>query len=161
MTTLPQGMDALPLTITANYFRPPRPQPGNLLARARVVNASRLFIFGEAEIEDPQGRRIAYASSHLMLQPVEPTPPPAPAELAPADAPIYATADPYLRQEVGTMPPVTVWQENDGDTVIRMFAEGTFVAPYQILLPVDFVVAEKGHIVITLSGSEWLCRHAS
>jgi acyl-coenzyme A thioesterase PaaI-like protein len=44
MTTLPEGVDVLPITMSINYFRPPRPQPGNLLARARVVNASRLFV---------------------------------------------------------------------------------------------------------------------
>ena len=34
MTTLPQGMDANPVTLAVSYFRPMRPQPGNLLARA-------------------------------------------------------------------------------------------------------------------------------
>jgi uncharacterized protein (TIGR00369 family) len=71
MTTLPQGMNAVPMTVTVNYFRPPRPQPGNLLARARVVNSSRFFVFSEVEIEDPQGRRIAHGSSHLRLQRIE------------------------------------------------------------------------------------------
>jgi len=159
MTTLPPGVDALPMTVTVNYFRPPRPETGNLLARARVVNASRLFVFAEVEIEDPQGRRIAHGSSHLRLRRVEPRPPPVPAELAPAAEPIYATPHPYLRQQAGTMPPLTTWQENDGDAVMRMFADGTFVAPYQFLLPVKFLAAERGHIVITLAGSEWLCRY--
>lgn len=160
MTTLPPGMDVLPMTITVNYFRPPRPQPGNLLARARVVNASRFFIFSEVEIEDPQGRRIAQGSSHLRLRRVEPTPPPVPAELVPAEDPIYATPQPYLRQPAGRMPPLTTWQENDGHSVMRMFAEGRFVAPYQLIMPVDFLTANRGHIVITLSGSEWLSRYS-
>lgn len=56
MTTLPQGMDVTPITVTVNYFHPTRPQTGNLLARARVVNASRFFVFSEIEIEDTQGR---------------------------------------------------------------------------------------------------------
>ena len=159
MTTLPEGVDALPITITANYFRPPRPQPGNLLARARVVNASRLFVFSEVEIEDPQGRLIAHGSSHLQLRRVEPTPPPVPANLKPADELNYATPHPYLRQQAGTMPPLSTWQENDGDAVMRMFADGTFVAPYQSLLPVEFLTAERGHIVLTLAASEWLCRY--
>jgi hypothetical protein len=44
MTTLPLGMDALPMTITVNYFRPPRPQPGNILAQARVVNSPSVWV---------------------------------------------------------------------------------------------------------------------
>jgi class 3 adenylate cyclase len=42
---------------------------------------------------------------------------------------------------------------------MRMFADGTFVAPYQFLLPVEFLTAERGHIVITLTSSEWLCQY--
>ncbi len=91
MTTLPPGMDAVPMTITVNYFRPPRPQPGNLLARARVVNTSRFFVFSEIEIEDPQGRRIAQGSSHLRLRRIDPAPPPPPVELAPVEEPTYTT----------------------------------------------------------------------
>jgi class 3 adenylate cyclase len=160
MTTLPQGMDANPVTLAVSYFRPMRPAPGNLLARARVINASRFFVFSEVEIEDPQGRLIAHASSHLELRRIEPAPPPPPAELHSIEEPSYATPHPYLRQQVGAMPRLAMWQENDGDTVIRMFADGKFRAPYQNLLPVDFVTAEKGHIVITLPTSEWLCRYS-
>jgi hypothetical protein len=52
-TTLPPAMDVSPLTLAVSYFRPMRPEPGNLLARARVINASRFFVFSEVEIEDP------------------------------------------------------------------------------------------------------------
>jgi class 3 adenylate cyclase len=159
MTTLPPGMDAVPISITTNYFRPPRPQPGNLLARARVVNASRFFVFSEVEVEDPQGRRIAQGSGHLRLRRIDPAPPPAPVELTPVEEPTYATVDPYLRQSAGMMPPLTSWQENDGDAVMRMFADGTFVAPYQLKMPVGFSTMDRGHVVITLSASEWLCRY--
>ena len=138
MTTLPAGMDAIPMTVTVNYFRPPRPQTGNLLARARVVNSSRFFVFTEVEIEDPHGRRIARGSSHLRLRRVEPAPPPVPLDLLPAEEPIYAIPDPYLRQPIGKMPPLTTWQENDGDVVMRMFADRTFVAPYQLVMPVEY-----------------------
>jgi hypothetical protein len=68
MTTLPPGMDVEPVTLVANHFRPPRAQPGNLLARARVVNASRFFTFTEVEIEDPRGRQIGHAGSHARIQ---------------------------------------------------------------------------------------------
>jgi uncharacterized protein (TIGR00369 family) len=160
MTTLPQGMDANPVTLAVSYFRPMRPEPGNLLARARVINASRFFVFSEVEIEDPQGRLIAHASSHLELRQIEPPPPPAPAEMRPIEEPSYATPHPYLRQHAGAMPRLAMWQENDGNSVMRMFADGTFKAPYQHLLPVEFVTADEGHIVITLPSSEWLCRYS-
>src|SRR5262249_44069608 len=68
ITTLPPGVDATSLTVSVTYLRPIRAEPGNLLAGARVINASRFFVFSELEIEDPKGRRIAHASSHLELQ---------------------------------------------------------------------------------------------
>lgn len=49
MTTLAPGLDVEPVSLALNYFRPTRPQAGNLLARARVVNASRLYVFVEIE----------------------------------------------------------------------------------------------------------------
>jgi class 3 adenylate cyclase len=160
MTTLPPEMDANPITITVNYFRPTRPQAGNLLARARVVNASRFFIFAEVEIEDPLGRRIAHASSHLRIRRVEPGPPAAPARLQPAIEPNYGTPDPYLRQQTVRMPALSIWQEKDGDQALRMFADRTYMAPYQMLMPVEYVLVEQGRVAITLDCSEWLCRYS-
>ena len=81
MTTLTPGLDVEPVSLALNYFRPPRPQAGNLLPRARVVNASRLFVFVEIEIEDPNGRKVAHGTSHCEVRRVEPSPPPPPSEL--------------------------------------------------------------------------------
>jgi len=41
-----------------------------------------------------------------------------------------------------------------------MFAEGTFVALYQLSMPVEFLTVEEGHIAIRLRCSEWLCRYS-
>src|SRR4029453_317027 len=75
-TTLTPGLDAQPITLALNYFRPARDQPGNLLVRARVANASRFFIAVEVEIEDPQGRRVAQGSSRARYERPGPRPPP-------------------------------------------------------------------------------------
>lgn len=159
ITTLAPGMGAEPVTLAVNYFRPTRPQPGNLLARARVVNASRLYTFSEVEIEDPQGRQIAHGASHSALRAIEPSPPPPPAELRPVEEPTYATPDPYLRPPAAVIPPIEPWwQENDGIAIVRRFAEGSLAAPYHALVPVDFAKIEEDRIVLTLPASEWLCR---
>ena len=97
MTTLTPGLDVEPVSLALNYFRPTRPQAGNLLARARVVNASRLFVFVELEIEDPNGRKVAHGTSHCEVRRVEPSPPPPPSELRRVDEAAYSTPDPYLR----------------------------------------------------------------
>jgi acyl-coenzyme A thioesterase PaaI-like protein len=63
LTAAPPGIAVIPRTLAVNYFRPCRPQAGNLLARGRVLNTSRFFAFTELEIEDPEGRHIAHAAA--------------------------------------------------------------------------------------------------
>ena len=156
-TTVDRGMRLEPVATSINYFRPTRPQVGSLLARARVVNASRLYVFSEVEIEDSQGRQIAHGGGHSELRPVEPTPPPPPAELRPVEEPSYATPDPCARPALGRMPPVEHEEGNDGLSIMRAFVDGTFVAPFQALLPVHFDDIAEGRVVLSLRTSEWLC----
>ena len=70
MTTIQPGVDAQAVTLSCNHLRPPRAQPGRYLARARVVSASRFYVFGSVEIEDPEGRRIMDANGHFAIEPV-------------------------------------------------------------------------------------------
>lgn len=130
MTTLPPGADVEPVTLAVDSFRPARAQHGNLLARARVVNASRFFTFTEVEIEDPQGRQIAHGTGHARIRRIEPSPPPAPAELRPVEEPAYATPDPISRPVSGAVPPLEAWEADDGCTVVRKFAEDARKDPH-------------------------------
>jgi acyl-coenzyme A thioesterase PaaI-like protein len=91
MTTLAPGLDVDPVSLALNYFRPVRPEAGNLLARARVVNASRLFVFVEVEIEDPHGRQVAHGTSHCEVRQVEPSPPPPPSVHRRVEEATYST----------------------------------------------------------------------
>ena len=56
ITAVEACMDLDPITISVQYFRSPRPQPGNFLARVRVLNSSSLAVSSTAELEDPVGR---------------------------------------------------------------------------------------------------------
>jgi uncharacterized protein (TIGR00369 family) len=158
ITTLPPGTDIEPVSLAIDYFRPTRPESGSLLARARVVNASRLYSFSEVEIEDPAGRQIAHATSHAAVRRVQPPPPAPPVELRPVEEPIYGNRDPYLRSVSSLMSPIEAAQENGGLALLRRIADGSFVVPYQALLPVDFVEIEEGRVVLAVPASEWLSR---
>lgn len=149
MTTLPAGSDLEPVTLALNYFRPVPGQPGNLLARARVVNASRFFTFAEVEIEDPQGRQIVHGASHSRIRRIEPPPPPAPVELHAIDEPLYATPDPILRPVPGGVLPRETWEANDGLTVMRMFSADASPFPYRALVGIGYSAVERGRIVNT------------
>jgi len=60
ITAVDAEMDLDPITVSVQYFRSPRPQPGNFLARARVLNSSSYFVSCSAELEDPVGRLVGF-----------------------------------------------------------------------------------------------------
>src|SRR5262249_30864306 len=121
-TALSPGVEVVPITLSINYFRRARSQPGNLVARGRVVNTSSFFAFAEVEIEDPQGRQIAHAASQLAIRLIDPPPPPPPSELRPVEEPIYTTPDPCQRPVPSAVPPTEESKQEDGLTVVRMMA---------------------------------------
>ena len=102
LTTAPPGSTVIPVTFSINHFRVPRAARGNVIAHARVVNSSSLFVFTEVRVQDPDGRPLAQGSSQAAIVPVTPPPPPAPASLQRVEEPIYATPDPYLRPVTAT-----------------------------------------------------------
>jgi class 3 adenylate cyclase len=121
-----------------------------------VVNTSRFFAFTEVEIEDPQGRQIGHAAGQSAIRPIAPPPPPPPAELPPIEEPRYATPDPTSRPVAGNLPP-DAWEENDGLTVVRMFADRTRMWPLFEFLGMRFLEVAEGRTVCTIPASEWFC----
>ena len=159
MTTLTSGLDVDPVSLALNYFRPTRPQTGNLLARARVVNASRLFVFSEVEIEDPQGRQIAHGISHCEVRQVEPSPPAPPAELRPVDEATYSTPDPYLRAVRSRIAPPEMLEEQGGLAFVQGYRQGRFVGPFSELTGGRIVALDERRraVTMTMPATEWLC----
>ena len=153
-TTLAPGLDAQPITLALNYFRPARVQPGNLLVRARVANASRFFIAVEVEIEDPQGRRVAQGSSQCEIRAVEPPPPPPPEELRPVDEATYATPDPYLRAVKGE---VASTDGRDNLALLDAYLEGRLIPPFSELIGVRVDSKTEQSLTMSMPASEWLC----
>jgi uncharacterized protein (TIGR00369 family) len=162
MTTLAPGLDVEPVSLAFNYFRPTRPQAGNLLARARVVNASRLFVFVELEVEDPQGRKLAHGTSQCEVRPVEPSPPPPPPELRRIDEATYGTPDPYLRPVRSTLAPSEMIQEQGGASFMHGYRQGRFATPFWELTGcrIEAMDEQSGvvRMTMTMPATEWLCR---
>jgi len=158
MTALTPGLDVQPVTLALNHFRPARAQAGNLLARARVVNASRFFIFAEVEIEDPQGRQIAQGTSHCEIRPVEPSPPPPPAELRPVDEAAYATPDPYLRAAKGELAPPAMLDDQEALALLQSYLQGRLIAPFSELIGCRVEAVAEQSMTMSMPASEWLCR---
>ncbi|MDT5412877.1 MAG: hypothetical protein QOG14_5097, partial [Mycobacterium sp.] len=105
-TAVEAGMALDPITISIQYFRSPRPQPGNFLARARVLNSSSVFVSSTAELEDPVGRLVGFAASQWGVRRIDPPPPSAPASIEPTGDAVYSTPDPPDRPSVGGLVPL-------------------------------------------------------
>ena len=162
MTTLTPGLDVEPLSLALNYFRPTRPQAGNLLARARVVNASRLFVFVELEIEDPNGRKVAHGTSHCEVRRVEPSPPPPPSELRRVDEAAYSTPDPYLRAVRSRLAPPEMLDEQGGLAFLQAYLPDRFLTPFSELTGcrIEAFDEQQGAVTMamTMPATELLCR---
>ena len=160
MTTLTPGLDVDPVSLALNYFRPTRPQAGNLLARARVVNASRLFVFVEVEMEDPYGRQVAHGSSHCEVRQMEPAPPPPPSVLRRVEEAAYSTPDPYLRTARTNLPSPEMLSEQGGFPFLETYLQNRFVAPFSELTGCRIVAMDQQRraLTMTMPATEWLCR---
>jgi class 3 adenylate cyclase len=156
LTALPGGVDAVPMRFTFKAFRPAWPGKGNILARARIVNDSHLFVFAEAQVEDPDGRYLGQGSLHSMIQPVEPAPPLPPPTLTRIEEPVYETPDPYLRR-FASAPFVELLEREDGLAVLRKVADSSLTAPAAATFGIEIDHLEQGHVGQSMPASEWFC----
>jgi class 3 adenylate cyclase len=165
LTTAPSGSTVTPVTFSVNHFRVPRAARGNVIAHARVVNSSSLFVFTEVHVQDPDGRPLAQGSCQAAITPVTPPPPPPPGSLQRAEEPVYATPDPYLRPKTV---PADIQRGLSGGAggleVLRAALAGQARSPLADLLGLhDGFLAEET-VGMSMPASEWLCcftRHVS
>jgi class 3 adenylate cyclase len=155
-TALPAGMDAVPMRFTFKAFRPAWPGTGNLLARARVVNDSNLYVFAEVQVEDRDGRHLGQGSLHSMIQQVEPAPPPPPQAMSRIEEPVYETPDPYLRS-FSSSPFADLLDREDGVTTLRKVAAGVLSMPVMTTFGLQMHDIAEGRIVMSMPASEWFC----
>lgn len=156
LTALPGGVDAVPMRFTFKGFRPAWPGTGNILARARILNDSHLFVFAEVQVEDPDGRYLGQGSLHSMIQPVEPAPPLPPPTLNRIEEPVYETPDPYLRR-FASAPFANLLESDDGIAVLRKCADGSLMTPAMVTFGLEVVHLEPGHVAQSMPASEWFC----
>ena len=158
VTAIGPGLDLEPRAISAQFYRPPRPQPGNFLARARVLNSSSVFVSCAVDIEDPVGRLIGYATSQWAVETIDPPPPSAPATIEPSEQPTYATADPSERSPVGSLPPPEATARHTGLELARMVISGELpTVPLLHTFGVRWVSADEGASTAVMPASEWFC----
>jgi class 3 adenylate cyclase len=157
-TAIDAGMALEPVTFTSLYFRPPRPQPGSFLGRARVLNASSVFVSCAAELEDPVGRLVGYSISQWAIRRVDPPPPSPPASIEPVEEATYPTPDPPDRPTVGGLPPSELTRRFGGLELARMVTAGEVSQiPNLNTFGARWVSTDEGLAHITMPASEWFC----
>ena len=156
-TTVGAGQYAKLLTTFVNHFRPARPDVGNLLARARVVNASSLFASAEVLVEDNEGRQIAQGGGQAVILSVDPAPPPPPVPLEQIEEPTWATPDPW-RRPLGPNVPLALWDSADGIDIVTDVAAGKLPSPMADVLGIRFADVGPGRLTASIPASEWFCR---
>lgn len=157
-TTVPAGFEVSPITISTQYFRLPRPQPGNLLARARTLNSSSVFVCTAAEIEDPEGRQVGHAVAQWAVRVVDPPPPAAPAVIQPTEEPNYPTPDPPDRTPLGAAILAERFTHQTGLEIATMLVGGELPRfPLQHLMGARWLDASEGATRFVMPASEWFC----
>jgi len=157
-TTIPAGFEVLPIVASKQFFRPPRPQPGSLLARSRALNASSVFVCAAVEVEDPAGRQVGHAVAQFAVRAVDPPPPAVPGSLTPVEEPIYSTPDPPDRPPVGATIPADVFQRHTGLEIVRMQVGGELpLLPIQHLMGLRVIEASEGECRVVMPASQWFC----
>jgi uncharacterized protein (TIGR00369 family) len=158
VTAIEAGMDLEPIVNSVQYFRPPRPQPGNFLARARVLNSSSYFVSCTAEIEDPVGRLVGFAATQWGVRRMDPPPPSAPASIEPAGDAVYSTPDPPDRPPVGGLVPVDLQARHSGLELSRMImANDLPPLPLMHTFGARWVSVDEGICHVVMPASEWFC----
>ncbi|HVF19982.1 MAG TPA: adenylate/guanylate cyclase domain-containing protein [Mycobacteriales bacterium] len=158
-TTVPAGFDVAPVTMSVQYFRNPRPQPGNFLARARVLNSSSVFVCASVQVEDPSGREVGHGVAQFAVRALDPPAPAAPASVEPLDEPTYSTPDPPDRPPVGVGISADLSAHSTGLEIARMFASGELPpVPVHRLIGLYGLEVRDDGIHLRMTASEWLCR---
>jgi uncharacterized protein (TIGR00369 family) len=155
-TVVGPGQVAKPLSFSLNHFRPTRPGTTNLLARARVVNASSLFAYAEVLVEDSEGRQLGHGGGQVAIVSLDPAPPPPPSPLPSIEEPTWPTPDPWQRPvEAGI--PLSLWDTTPGIEMARQVASGALRVPLCDLLDAKIRDLAHGSVTMLMPASEWFC----
>jgi class 3 adenylate cyclase len=147
------GVRARTVDLTLRYLRACTVEDEMVMARGRILHAGASFTTVEVLMEDALGRAVAHASGSVLLEIMEPPPPPLRDPLEPVVHPTYSTPDPPLRPvparqrmnlaggDVAALPPladylgVKVLSIGGGDATVAAEASEWFALYYPEVAP--------------------------
>jgi len=154
-TTLPPGTWLTTSELSVHFLRPPAPDCGAIITRARLIQAGRSQGLSEATLEDAQGHLLAHATARNVITSL-----PAPPEAEPPDGPIpwpeYEGPHPFERPAEGEIIPQEVWDRMSGLEMNAAWRKGELpFAPMTNLLGCRDFDSGEGMFAMTVPASLW------
>jgi len=154
LTSAPSGVGVTTSELSLNFLRTPTLRCQTIIARSRLIHATRSLGLSEATIEDGRGRLLAHATSRCVLFPLDPGMPSA----QPANADAAAQSpDPYLKAVEGDVRGREFWNSMSGRQVMDQLPTGEFVPPCYLLIGLRGIESGDGVVTLGMAKSRWLC----
>lgn len=151
-SVLPAGRIARTSEISLNFVAPAFPGPGNLVARASVIDVGSQLGFSQAQVTDQHGRLVAHATSRCVV----------------VDAPVIEIEgqmpvdpdwlgdgpDPWTEEPHGAVDHAV--DDRPGIQVLREFIDGSrHPPPIGLLFGTSLVEVAEGETLWTATSSPW------
>jgi uncharacterized protein (TIGR00369 family) len=154
-TTLPPGTWVTTSELSVHFLRPPAPDCGAIITRARLIQAGRSQGLSESTIEDAEGHLLAHATARNMIVTLPETPSAEPPN-GKIPWPEYDTPHPYERPAEGEVVPQEVWDRMSGLEMSRAWQAGELPeAPLVHLIGAHDFQYDEGRFSMTVPASLW------
>ncbi len=155
-TVLGPGTGYTTSELSINMVRPV-PRRGHLIARGRLVHASRQLGLSEVFVTDDAGRLIAHGTSRCVIFPPVDHTPARPEDFPPVNDDIGDWTPPYERPVEGTVLDQDVWASRDGLDIMRAHIAGELPPPpIAMLLGTRPTEVGEGTCTFTMPATRWL-----
>lgn len=152
-TTLPPGAWVTTSELSLHFLRPPAPDCGAIITRARLIQAGRSQGLCEASIEDAHGHLLAHATARNMVTGL-PAPPDAQPPSKPIPWPEYDTPHQFERPAEGEIVPQAVWDRMSGVEMMAAWQRGELPrAPLSNWVGAQHFEFHEGEFAVTFPAS--------
>jgi uncharacterized protein (TIGR00369 family) len=154
LTSAPAGWGVTTSELSLNFLRTPTIRCQTIIARSRLIHATRSLGLSEATIEDGRGRLLAHATSRCVLFPLDP-------QMLSSQHGDSATptksADPYLTPVEGDVRGREFWNSLSGREIMDQLPVGEFNPPCYLLMGLRGIEVGDGVVTLAMARSPWLC----
>jgi uncharacterized protein (TIGR00369 family) len=154
-TTLPPGTFLTTSELSLHFLRPPAPDCGEIITRARLIQAGRSQGLTEATLEDAAGHLVAHGTARNIVTSFPFDPDMKPPE-GPVPWPQYEGPHPFERPAEGEVIPQEVWDRMSGMEMMRAWQKGELpAAPLSRWIGSGHFDFDEGSFSASFPASQW------